>query len=114
MEFYGLPPIGQKQRRPMDGAQFHPSWVDEAGGELERFSNWYSLTHFIEGDFFLRKKPLSLLASVYSYWRTALKKNKRGSGDPRYSRPGGRRYSFISRGAVKPVRDCYKAIRFSY
>ena len=21
MEFYGLPPIGQKQRRPMDGAQ---------------------------------------------------------------------------------------------
>jgi hypothetical protein len=23
MEFYGLPPIGQKQRRPMDGAQFH-------------------------------------------------------------------------------------------
>jgi hypothetical protein len=22
MEFYGLPPIGQKQRRPMDGAQF--------------------------------------------------------------------------------------------
>ena len=41
-------------------------------GALERFSNWYSLTHFIEGDFFLRKKPLSLLASVYSYWRTAL------------------------------------------
>jgi hypothetical protein len=39
---------------------------------LERFSNWYSLTYFIEGDFFLRKKPLSLLASVYSYWRTAL------------------------------------------
>jgi hypothetical protein len=23
VEFYGLPPIGQKQRRPMDGAQFY-------------------------------------------------------------------------------------------
>jgi hypothetical protein len=23
MEIYGLPPIGQKQERPMDGAQFH-------------------------------------------------------------------------------------------
>jgi hypothetical protein len=23
VEFYGLPPIGQKQIRPMDGAQFH-------------------------------------------------------------------------------------------
>jgi hypothetical protein len=36
MEFYGLPPIGQKQRRPMDGAQFHPLWVGEAGGRLKR------------------------------------------------------------------------------
>jgi hypothetical protein len=35
MEFYGLPPIGQKQRRPMDGAQFHPLWVGEAGGRLK-------------------------------------------------------------------------------
>jgi hypothetical protein len=32
MEFYGLPPIGQKQRRPMGGAQFHSPWVGEAGG----------------------------------------------------------------------------------
>jgi hypothetical protein len=24
MEFCGRPPIGQKQGRPMDGAQFHP------------------------------------------------------------------------------------------
>jgi hypothetical protein len=32
MEFYGLPPIGQKQRRPMDGAQFHLPWV----GSVER------------------------------------------------------------------------------
>jgi hypothetical protein len=36
MEFYGLPPIGQKQRRPMDGAQFHSPWVDEAGGRLHK------------------------------------------------------------------------------
>jgi hypothetical protein len=34
MEFYGLPPIGQKQRRPMDGAQLHSPWVVEAGGRL--------------------------------------------------------------------------------
>ncbi|HUA98255.1 MAG TPA: hypothetical protein VMA34_08010, partial [Terracidiphilus sp.] len=31
-EFYGLPPIGQKQRRPMDGAQFHPPRVGNDGG----------------------------------------------------------------------------------
>jgi RNA polymerase sigma-70 factor (ECF subfamily) len=36
MEFYGLPPIGQKQERPMDGAQFHSPKVGEAGGELHR------------------------------------------------------------------------------
>jgi len=36
MEFYGLPPIDKKQRRPMDGAQFHPLWVGEAGGRLKR------------------------------------------------------------------------------
>jgi hypothetical protein len=34
MEFYGLPPIGQK--RPMDGAQFHSPPVGEAGGRLKR------------------------------------------------------------------------------
>ena len=34
MEFYGLPLIGQKQIRPMDGAQFHSPWVGEAGGDL--------------------------------------------------------------------------------
>jgi hypothetical protein len=36
MKFYGLPPIGQKQERPMDGAQFYSSWVGEAGGRLTR------------------------------------------------------------------------------
>jgi hypothetical protein len=36
MKFYGLPPIGQKQRRPMDGAQFHSPRVGEAGGRLKR------------------------------------------------------------------------------
>ena len=39
MEFRGLPPIGQKQRRPMDGAQFHLPWVGEAGGRLERIQS---------------------------------------------------------------------------
>jgi hypothetical protein len=43
MGFYGLPPIGQKQRRPMDGAQFRSPWVGEAGGRL-RSSQPYSLT----------------------------------------------------------------------
>ena len=33
-EIYGLPPIGQKQRRPMDGAQSHPPLVGKAGGGL--------------------------------------------------------------------------------
>jgi len=36
MKFYGLPPIGQKQRRPMGGAQFHSPRVGEAGGRLKR------------------------------------------------------------------------------
>jgi hypothetical protein len=41
LDFCGLPPIGQKQRRPMDGAQFHRSRVGNAGGGLERvFSFW--------------------------------------------------------------------------
>ena len=36
MEFKRLPPIGQRQKRPMDGAQFHSPWVGNAGGELKR------------------------------------------------------------------------------
>jgi hypothetical protein len=45
MEFYGRPPIGQKQRRParprgIPGAQmghsFIPPWVGEASGRLTR------------------------------------------------------------------------------
>jgi len=36
MKFYGLPPIGQKQRRPMGGAQFHSPRVGEAGWETEK------------------------------------------------------------------------------
>src|ERR1017187_9340991 len=39
---------------------------------LERFSNTYVLTDSIEGGFFLRKKPLSCVVSVYSIWRTAI------------------------------------------
>jgi len=34
LEIYELPPIGQKQERPMDGAQLHPAWVGKAGGRL--------------------------------------------------------------------------------
>jgi hypothetical protein len=34
-----------------------------------------------------------------------LGRNKRGPGGPRYSRPGGRRYSFISRESVTAVGD---------
>jgi allantoinase len=50
MEFHGLPPIGQKQERPMDGAQFHPLWVGEDGGverggvnstaSIQRIAEW--------------------------------------------------------------------------
>jgi len=36
MEFKRLPPIGQRQKRPMDGAQFHSPWVGNAGGRLGR------------------------------------------------------------------------------
>ena len=39
---------------------------------LERFSNTYVLTDSIEGGFFLRKKPLCGVVSVYSNWRTAI------------------------------------------
>jgi hypothetical protein len=34
MDLYGLTPIGQKQRRPMDGAQFHSSQVGDTGAGL--------------------------------------------------------------------------------
>jgi hypothetical protein len=34
MEFNTLPSIEQKQRRPMDGPQFHPPWAGEADGGL--------------------------------------------------------------------------------
>jgi hypothetical protein len=39
---------------------------------LERFSNTYVHTDSIEGGFFLRKKPLCGVVSVYSNWRTAI------------------------------------------
>ena len=40
--------------------------------DLERFSNTYVLTDSIEGGFFLRKKPLCGVVSVYSNWRIAI------------------------------------------
>jgi hypothetical protein len=39
---------------------------------LERFSKTFVLTGFIDGGFFLRKKPLCGVVSVYSNWRTAI------------------------------------------
>jgi hypothetical protein len=39
---------------------------------LERFSNTYVQTSFVECGFFLRKKPLDGMVSVYSNWRTAI------------------------------------------
>ncbi len=35
IRFFGLPPIGQKQRRPMDGAQSYAPRVGNAGGGLK-------------------------------------------------------------------------------
>jgi hypothetical protein len=40
--------------------------------KIERFSNSYALTGLIGSGFSLRKKPLSIIASIYSYWRTAV------------------------------------------
>jgi hypothetical protein len=39
---------------------------------LERFSNLRALSRHVQGGFFLRKKPLGILPSVYSNWRTAI------------------------------------------
>jgi hypothetical protein len=39
---------------------------------LERFSNLQILTSFVEGGFFLKKKPLGGVVPVYINWRTAL------------------------------------------
>jgi hypothetical protein len=42
------PPVGQKQRRPMDGAQFHSPWAGFAGGGLKSglrpVINWITST----------------------------------------------------------------------
>ena len=40
---------------------------------LERFSNSGALSGSVQGDFFLRKKPLGIVISVYSNWRTAVR-----------------------------------------
>jgi predicted nucleic acid-binding protein len=39
---------------------------------LEQFSNSCALFSCVRGGFFLRKKPLIILLSVYSNWRTAI------------------------------------------
>ena len=41
-------------------------------------------------------------------------RNKRGPGGPRYSRPGGRRYSFILRGLATPVETHAKTALHLY
>jgi hypothetical protein len=40
--------------------------------QLERFSNSCALSGSVQGGFFLRKKPLDIVPSVYSSWRTAI------------------------------------------
>ena len=61
---------------------------DASGGVLERFSNTYVLTDSIEGGFFLRKKPLCGVVSVYSNWRTAIAcVTGRGKGTRRINTP---------------------------
>ena len=52
MEFYGLPPIGQKQRRPMDGAQLHSPRVGNTGGELQRNKNAGSTEQDVAMEFY--------------------------------------------------------------
>jgi hypothetical protein len=52
MKFYRLPPIGQKQRRPMDGAQFHSPRVGEAGGGLKRNKNASSTKYDVVTEFY--------------------------------------------------------------
>lgn len=46
--------------------------VRRGGLLLERFSNTCALSSYVQGGFFLRKKPLERMASVYSNWRTAV------------------------------------------
>jgi ATP-dependent exoDNAse (exonuclease V) beta subunit len=43
MEFSGLPPIGQKQKRPMDGAQLHSPAVGNASDGLSPDSDEFSM-----------------------------------------------------------------------
>jgi cytochrome c peroxidase len=59
--------------------------------KLERFSNSYALTRSVEGGFFLRKKPLSGMVSVYSNRRTAIAGAARATSDSYSSRIFGRR-----------------------
>jgi hypothetical protein len=86
MKFYGLPPIGQRQRRPMDGAQFHSPRVGEAGGRLIR--------NMVPVGQCIAESPLRGDGKLAS-WRVML--------DGEVS---------SHRGSASPVDDCYKALRF--
>jgi hypothetical protein len=69
MEFYGLPPIGQKQGRPMDGAQLHSPWVGEANARLERNKNASSKKRRCHG--VLRTPTHRTKAKTSDGWGTA-------------------------------------------
>jgi hypothetical protein len=40
---------------------------------LEHFSNTRAVLSGVQGGFFLRKKPLGILLSLYTNWKNALK-----------------------------------------
>jgi hypothetical protein len=81
MKFYRLPPIGQKQKRPMDGAQFYSPRVGEAGGRLIRNKNANSTKRDVVMKFY-RLPPIG-------------QKQRRPMDGAQ----------FHSRGSVKPVGD---------
>ena len=73
MGFYGLPPIGQ--RRPMDGAQFHPLWVGEAGGRLNGVrKKWGERTK--------RPKSIPCISELAAVSVKLLQWGSRGIGSP--------------------------------
>ena len=59
---YGLKPV------PFKGGDTQ----DYFNKLLEQFSNSCALLSSVQGGFFLRKKPLIIVLSVYSNWRTPI------------------------------------------
>jgi len=76
------------------------SWPSRpACEELEQFSNSCALFSCVQGGFFLRKKPLIIVLSVYSNWRTAIAQLEYGSPSPEHSNSGGEPWRFHGRGS---------------